>query len=140
MSLIFIKFLHYLAIVFSGGALVGGGLINLVYTKANKIPDDNVGKISKILGYSGLISLIILWITGIFLVKIIYGSFSINSAFNIKILAAALLLILSFIANIHIYNSSKKKLPPNKKILKATIISGRVLVLIVLLAAAIAFN
>ena len=33
------KFIHYLAIVFSGGVLVGGGVIQSVYAKANQIPD-----------------------------------------------------------------------------------------------------
>ena len=41
MSIIALKFFHYLAIVFSGGVLVGGGLINMIYTKANKVPDLN---------------------------------------------------------------------------------------------------
>ena len=140
MSLIFIKFLHYLAIIFSGGALVGGGLINIIFTKAKKAPDINVGKVLKILGYIGLFSLIILWLTGIFLANIIYGGFSINNAFNVKIFAAALLLILSFILNIHIYNSSKKKIAPNKNIIKIATMFGRGLIIIVLLCAAIAFS
>ena len=65
MILIIIKFLHYLAIVFAGGVLVGGGVIQSVYTKENKVPDLHVSKILKLLGYIGLISLIILWISGI---------------------------------------------------------------------------
>ena len=140
MFLIALKFLHYLAIVFSGGSLVGGGLINSIFTKAKQAPDINVGKVLKLLGYLGLISLIVLWITGILLANIIYGGFSINNAFNIKIIAAALLLILSFIVNIHIYNSSKKKIAPNKSIIKIATMSGRGLILIVLFGAAIAFN
>ena len=55
MTLIIIKFLHFLAIIFSGGVLVGGGVIQSVYTKANQIPDLNVAKILKLLGYLGLI-------------------------------------------------------------------------------------
>ena len=140
MSLVFLKCLHYLAIVFSGGSLVGGGLINSIFTKANKVPDIYVAKVLKILGYIGLISLITLWLTGMFLSHIIYGGFSVNEAFNVKILAAALLLIISFLVNIHIYNSSRKKNPPNKSIIKFAAISGRILILIVLLAAAIAFK
>ena len=140
MSLIILKFLHYLAIVFSGGALVGGGLINSIFIKAKQTPDIYVGKVLKILGYIGLISLIILWLTGMLLANIIYGGYSINSAFSVKIFAAALLLILSFIVNIHIYNSSKKNIYPNKNIIKLASISGRLLIVIVLLGAAIAFN
>ena len=140
MTIIFIKFLHYLTIVFAGGVLVGGGVIQSVYTKANKVPDLHVSKILKLLGYIGLISLIILWITGILLSNIIYGGFSINSAFTIKIIAAALLLGSSIFVNLHIYNSSKKQIPPNTTIMKVFTMSGRGLLVIVLIGAAVAFN
>ena len=140
MFLVLLKFLHYLSIVFSGGVLVGGGLINSIFTKANQIPDKNLAKVLKLLGYIGLFSLILLWITGILLANIIYGGYSINSAFTVKIIGAAFLLILSFIVNIHVYNSSKNKQTPNKVIMKISTMSGRMLILIVLLSAAIAFN
>ena len=140
MSLIVLKTCHYLAILFAGGVLVGGGLIQAVFTRANQVPDINVSKVLKILGYLGLGALIILWITGILLSNVIYGGFAINSAFTVKIIAAAFLLIISFIVNIHVYNSSKKNKPPSKSIMKMATMSGRGLIIIVLVAAAIAFN
>ena len=140
MILIIIKFLHYLAIVFAGGVLVGGGVIQSVYTKANEVPNLHVSKILKLLGYIGLASLIILWITGLLLSNIIYGGFSINSAFTIKIMAAGFLLGISIFVNLHVYNSSKKQIPPNKKIMKIATMSGRGLLVVVLVGAAIAFN
>ena len=140
MSLIVLKTFHYLAILFAGGVLVGGGLIQAVFTRANQVPDINVSKVLKILGYLGLGSLIILWITGIFLSNVIYGGFLINTAFTVKIIAAALLLIISFFVNIHVYNSSKNNKPPNKSIMKIATMSGRGLIIIVLVGAAIAFN
>ena len=97
MSLILLKTLHYLAILFAGGVLVGGGLIQAVFTRANQVPDINVSRVLKLLGYLGLFGLIILWITGILLSNIIYGGFAINTAFTVKILAAAILLIISFL-------------------------------------------
>ena len=140
MSLILLKTLHYLAILFAGGLLVGGGLIQAVYARANQVPDINIAKVLKILGYLGLASLIFLWVTGIFLSNLIYGGFYINSAFTIKIIAAAILLIISFIVNIHVYNSSKNNLPPNKSIMKIATMSGRGLIIVVLLSASIAFS
>ena len=140
MILIIIKFLHYLAIVFAGGVLVGGGVIQSVYTKANEVPNLHVSKILKLLGYIGLASLIILWITGLLLSNIIYGGFSINSAFTIKIIAAGFLLGISIFVNLHVYNASKKQIPPNKKIMKIATMSGRGLLVVVLVGAAIAFN
>ena len=139
MSLIILKTFHYLAILFAGGVLVGGGLIQSVFTRANQVPDINVSKVLKILGYLGLASLIVLWITGIFLSNLIYGGFAINTAFTVKIIAAAFLLIISFIVNIHVYNSSKNNQPPSKLIMKMATMSGRVLIIIVLIGAAVAF-
>ena len=140
MSLIVLKTLHYLAILFAGGVLVGGGLIQAVFTRANQVPDIYVSKVLKILGYLGLGALIILWITGILLSNIIYGGFAINTAFTIKIVAAAILLIISFVVNTHVYNASKKNQPPNKSIMKIATMSGRGLIVIVLIGAAIAFS
>ena len=137
--LITLKFIHYLAIVFSGGVLVGGGVIQSVYAKANQIPDLNTAKILKLLGYIGLISLIVLWISGIVLSINLYGGFIINSAFTIKIIAAGILLGLSTFVNFHVFNSSKNNLPPNKTIMKIATMSGRGLLIIVLISAAIAF-
>ena len=140
MIIIIIKFIHYLAIVFSGGVLVGSGLIQSVYNKENKVPDITISKILKILGFIGLISLIVLWFSGIILSNLIYGGFVINSAFTLKLVAAAFLLILSFFLNLHVYNSSIKNLPPNKKIVKISTMSTRTLIIVVLISAAVAFN
>ncbi len=133
------KFIHFLAIVFSGGVLVGSGVIQSVYTKANQIPDLNTSKILKLLGYIGLISLIFLWASGIILTINLYGGFNINSAFTIKIIAAGFLLGLSIFVNFHVYNSSKNNVPPNKTMMKIATMSGRGLLVIVLITAAIAF-
>ena len=140
MTLILLKTLHYLAILFAGGVLVGSGLIQSVFARANQVPDTSVSKVLKILGYFGLGSLILLWITGILLTNILYGGFSINNAFTVKIIAAAFLLIVSFFVNIHVYNSSKNNQPPNKSIMKIASMIGRGLILIVLIGAAVAFN
>ena len=137
--IITLKFIHYLAIVFSGGVLIGGGVIQSVYAKANQIPDLTTAKIMKLLGYIGLISLIFLWISGIILSINLYGGFNINSAFTLKIIAAGFLLGLSAFINFHVFNSSKNNLPPNKTIMKIATMSGRGLLVIVLIAAAIAF-
>ena len=139
MTIIIFKFLHYLAIVFSGGVLVGGGVIQSVYTKENKVPEIHVAKILKYLGFIGLISLIILWITGIILSINLYGGFIINTSFTAKIIAAGILLGLSIFVNFHVYSSSKNKVPPNKSIMKIATMSGRGLLVIVLISAAIAF-
>ena len=69
----------------------------------------------------------------------LYGGFNINNAFTIKIIAAAFLLGLSIFVNFHVYSASKKNISPNKNIMKIATMSGRGLLVIVLIAAAIAF-
>ena len=51
MTIILLKTLHYLAILFAGGVLIGGGLIQAVFTRSNQVPDINVSKVLKILGF-----------------------------------------------------------------------------------------
>ena len=138
-TIILLKFIHYLAIVFSGGVLVGSGVIQSVYTKTNQVHDLTTSKVLKLLGYIGLISLIVLWISGIILSIILYGGFNINSAFTIKLISAGILLGLSTFVNLHVFNSSKNNFPPNKTIMKIATMSGRGLLVIVLISAAIAF-
>jgi len=140
MTIIYLKFFHFLAILFAGGVIVGSGLIQKVYAKANQIPDLHIAKILKLLGYIGLISLLVLWTTGIFLSNIIYNGFSVNSAFTLKIIAAGLLLGLSIFINLYVYTSSRKQLPINKKIIKAATMLSRVLIIIILIGAVLAFN
>ena len=55
-------------------------------------------------------------------------------------MAAAFLLGISIFVNLHVYNASKKQIPPNKKIMKIATMSRRGLLVIVLIGAAIAFN
>jgi len=112
----------------------------MIYTKANKVPDMNVAKVLKILGYIGLGSLIILWITGLSLSNLLYGGLAINTAFTVKFIAAGFLLILSFAMNIHVYTASKNNSPPNKFIVKMITMSSRGLIVVILIGAAIAFN
>ena len=138
-TIISLKFIHYLSIIFSGGVLVGSGVIQSVYTKTNQVPDLTTGKVLKLLGYIGFISLIVLWISGIILSINLYGGFNINIAFTIKLISAGILLVLSALVNLHVFNSSKNNFPPNKTIMKIATMSGRGLLVIVLIAAAIAF-
>jgi len=42
--------------------------------------------------------------------------------------------------NIHVFNASKNNKPPNKSIMKIATMSGRGLIIVVLVGAAIAFN
>ena len=55
MSLIVLKFFHYLAIIFAGGVLVGGGLIQSVFAHSNQLPDKNIGKVDNFFSLSPIV-------------------------------------------------------------------------------------
>ena len=120
-------------------ARVSGCSVLLNGVKTHKFNLKRFSEMCRLLGYIGLLSLIILWISGIILSINLYGGFIINSSFTIKIIAAGILLGLSSFVNFHVYNSSKNNLPPNKTIMKVATMSGRGLLVIVLISAAIAF-
>ncbi len=140
MTIAIIKFFHFAALFAAGGIGVGGAIVQTIYVKEGKVPEPHLSKALKILGFVGLGSIIILWITGMLLAKFIYGGLSINLAFTFKVLGAAIVLLSSCVSNFYIYYSFKNKTPLNKKLMKTMVIMGRLGLLAALVGAAIAFN
>lgn len=137
---IILKFLHYLSLFAAGGIGVGGVVIQSIYARENKIPEPHLGKAFKVLGVIGLISIIVLWISGLTLVNIIYGSFSIHWAFYMKLFGALIVLVASAFGNFHLYTSSKNQTAANPIFMKKIASIGRIGLITALLGAAIAFN
>ena len=139
MTIIIIKFLHFLALFAAGGIGVGGAVVQSAYIKEGKIPEPHLGKALRILGFVGLASIATLWITGMILAQSLYGGYSINTAFTIKIIGAAIVLIGSCISNFHVYKSFKNQSPPNPKLMKMMMSLGRFGLILALGGAAAAF-
>jgi len=137
---VILKLLHYLSIFAAGGIGVGGAVIQSIYTKANKIPEPHLGKSFRVLGIIGLISIITLWISGLALVNLIYGSFSIHWAFHMKLFGALIVLAASAFGNFHLYTSANNQTAPNPVLMKRIASIGRIGLIVALLGAAIAFN
>jgi|TARA_B110000114_G_C14813425_1_gene285616 hypothetical protein len=139
MEIIILKFFHFLALFAAGGIGLGGAVIQSIYVKEGKIPEPHLGKAFRILGFVGLGSIITLWVTGMILAQSLYGGFLINSAFMVKIVGAAIVLIVSCISNFHVYNSFKNQFPPNSKLMKHMMSLSRIGLVLAIGGAAIAF-
>ncbi|MDB9777017.1 hypothetical protein OAB63_04580 [Alphaproteobacteria bacterium] len=139
MVIIILKFFHFLALFSAGGIGVGGAIVQSVYIKEGKVPEPHLGRAFRILGFIGLISIVTLWITGVILAQLLYGGFSINIAFTIKIIGAATILIVSCISNFHVFSSFKNQSPPNTKLMKKMMVIGRSGLVLALGGAAVAF-
>ena len=137
---VILKTLHYFSILFAGGVTVGGGVIQAAYMKAGDTPPHYIGKAFTVLGYIGLGSIVTLWVTGVGLSKLIYGSLAINGAFHVKLVGAAIVLFISAYANLHVYQAIKAKRAPNGTLMKRLVQAGRVGLVLAIGSAAVAFS
>ena len=85
----------------------------------------------------GLVALILLWITGIPLTYLVYGTFDLGWSFHLKLLGATILIIVVGYLNYHLFSQSKKGIPPNPKIMKIVPPIARSSLVLVLISVAI---
>ena len=109
------KFLHLISLFIAGGGGIGSAVIQSIYKKEGKAPEPHLARGFKILAFLSLLAIITMWITGIILLLLIYGSFNLGWAFHIKLFGATLILITSVFINAHLYISAKKSSFPNQK-------------------------
>ena len=139
MSVVLLKILHFVSILFAGGVAIGSVVIQRAYVSAGEMPPPHVRRAFAILGYMGLGAIITLWITGIGLAHLIYGGLGINGAFHAKLLGAAIVLGISVWANLHAHSAAKARTPPNAVLMKKLVSAGRVGLLLAICGAAVAF-
>ena len=111
MSIILLKTLHFLSLLFAGGVAVGSVVVQRAYVAADEIPPPHVRKAFVLLSYMGLGAIVTLWVTGIGLAHLIYGGLAINGAFHVKLLGAAVVLGISLWGNLHAYSAAKAGIP-----------------------------
>ena len=112
------KFLHLISLFIAGGGGVGSAVIQSIYKKEGTAPEPHLARGFKILAFLSLLAIITMWVTGIILLFLIYGSFNLGWAFHIKLFGASLILITSVFINAYLYISAKKSLSPNQKYIK----------------------
>ena len=112
------KFLHLISQFIAGGGCIGSAVIQSIYKKEGKVPEPHLAKGFKVLAFLSLLAIITMWVTGIILLLVIYGSFNLGWTFHMKLFGASLILITAiFKICIYMYQL-KKTYPPIKNILK----------------------
>jgi len=112
------KFLHLISLFVAGGGGIGNAVIQSIYKKEGKIPEPHLAKSFRILAFISLIAVITMWVTGIILVILIYGSFNLGWSFHVKLLGATLILLTGLLMNLHLKKCSQKQIPPNQQVMK----------------------
>ena len=82
------------------------------------MPEPHLARGFKVLAFLSLLAIITMWVTGIILLLVIYGSFNLGWTFHMKLFGASLILITAIFINMHLYVSAKKNLSPNQKYIK----------------------
>ena len=92
-SLVVLKFIHYFSIFLAGGLGVGGAIVQASHLKAKEAPSKPTLTAIKVLALISLIAIALLWLSGLSLAYLKYGTILLGTFFFIKLFGAGLILI-----------------------------------------------
>jgi hypothetical protein len=136
-AIILLKFFHYLGLFLAGGLGVAGGFIQSAHRQAAMPPAEPVQKAMRKMAWLSLVAIIILWVTGIGLGHMIYGTLSLGWAFSMKIAGASILLVAIALVNLTLSRAGQTGQPPSAWVMKYAPMASRGALVLVLAGIAI---
>ncbi len=136
-TIIFFKFVHYVSIFLAGGLGVANTMLFKNHQKAGMSPAPPVQKTMMTMARLGLVSIILLWATGIPLTMKVYGSFDLGWPFHLKMFGATILLAAVAFLNLHLTQQAKAGSPPNLRVMRVIPPVARVSLVLVLIGVAV---
>ena len=136
-TVIFLKFLHYLSLFLAGGLGVANALLFKNHQKAGMPPASPVQKTMMTLARLGLVSIVLLWATGIPLTILVYGTFDLGWPFQLKLFGATFLLAAVAFLNIHLTKKAKVGSPPDIRVMRVVPPVARTSLALVLIGVAV---
>lgn len=136
-TVVFFKFLHYVSLFLAGGLGVANTMLVKNHQKAGMPPAPPVQKTMMTMARLGLVSIVLLWATGIPLTIKVYGSFDLGWPFHIKIFGATILLAAVAFLNLHLTQQAKAGRPPNLRVMRLIPPLTRISLVLVLIGVAV---
>ena len=136
-TVIVLKFLHYLSLFLAGGLGVANALLFKNHQKAEMPPASPVQKTMMTLARLGLFSIVLLWATGIPLTINVYGTFDLGWPFHLKMFGASTLIAAVAFLNIHLIQQAKAGTPPSLSVMRVIPIIARTSLALVLIGVAV---
>ena len=136
-TVIFLKFLHYASLFLAGGLGVANAMLFKNHQKAEMPPAPPVQKTMLTLARLGLVSIALLWATGIPLTFKVYGTFDLGWPFHLKLFGATTLLAAVAFLNMHLTKQAKVGSPPNPSVMKVIPPIARTSLALVLIGVAV---
>ena len=136
-TIIFLKFFHYVSIFVAGGLGVANAMLFKKHQKAKMAPAPPVQKTMFTLARLGLISIVVLWLTGLPMTFLLYDSVDLGWPFHLKMFGATTLLAAVAFLNIHLIKQVRNSNPPNPKVMKVVPPITRTSLVLVLIGIAV---
>jgi hypothetical protein len=136
-TLIFLKFLHYVSLFLAGGLGVANAMLFKNHKKAEMPPAPPVQKTMLTLARLGLVSIVLLWATGVPLTFKVYGTFDLAWPFHLKMFGATILLAAVAFLNMHLTQQAKAGSSPNPIVMKVIPPIARTSLVLVLFGVAV---
>ncbi len=136
-TIVFLKFFHYLSLFLAGGLGVANAMLFKNHTKAKMAPALPVQQTTKTLARLGLVSIVVLWATGLPMTFLVYGSFDLGWPFHLKMLGATTLLAAVAFLNIHLIQQAKTGNPPSPEVMRVVPPIARTSLVLVLIGVAV---
>ena len=136
-TVIFLKFLHYVSLFLAGGLGVTNAMLFKNHRKAEISPAPPVQKTMLTLARLGLVSIVLLWATGIPLTFKVYGTFNLGWPFHLKMFGATILIAAVAFLNMHLTQQAKAGSPPSPSVMKVIPPIARISLALVLIGVAV---
>ena len=136
-TIVFLKFFHYVSLFLAGGLGVANAMLFKNHQKAEMPPTPPVQKTMMTLARLGLISIVILWATGIPLTVKVYGSFDLGWPFHLKMFGATILLAAIAFLNFHLTTQARAGNSPSLRVMKMVPPIARTSLVLVLIGVAV---
>ena len=136
-TVIFLKFLHYLSLFLAGGLGVANAMLFKNHQKAEVLPALPVQKTMMTLARLGLVSIVLLWATGMPLTIKVYGTFDLGWPFHLKMFGATILLAAVAFLNIHLAKQANAGSPPSLSVMRVIPPIARTSLALVLIGVAV---
>ena len=136
-TIVCLKFFHYVSLFLAGGLGVANIMLFKNHQKAEMAPAPPVQKTMTTLARLGLVSIVVLWATGLPMTLLLYGSFDLGWPFHLKMFGATTLLAAVAFLNIHLIKQAKTGNSPKPGVMKVVTPIARTSLVLVLIGVAI---
>ena len=136
-TIVLLKFFHYVSLFLAGGLGVANVMLLKNHHKANIALTPPVKQTMITLARLGLVSIVILWATGLPMTFLLYDSANLGWPFHLKMFGATTLLIAVAFLNIHLIKQAKTGSPPRSEVMRVVTPIARTSLVLVLIGVAV---